>query len=296
VPREKSFGCGGGGTVRYVKIYHGNRNYLQISQIVVLNDKNVNVALNKPITVNASWGGTKPHSMVDGVLSMRPHPQAWHSADGNGEVLLDLQDDVAVSAVTIYNRADCCRDRATGIMIELLSRSKQVLATRQLVGADVETVKFANNGGLVENSILEDDTVISLVPASTPGAFAMNLLGEFVIQANVKQEMVLATKFRVKELDQNQIQLITQSNAPAGGKVCVSGFRVAILNDDNSDDFKRRSSWNVVDSIAGNPGEISFASVSNPGFYLYVNSVARNIGINNDTSPKSSQTMSFAVA
>lgn len=300
VPREKGKSCGGveSGEVRYVRITHSQPQYLQISQVAVLDSKGKNIAQDRPASTTPSYPATRPYSLTDGILSMKNYPDCWISQQpGGGEIIIDLGNDSYVSSVVVYNRKDCCRERSIGTVVELLGKTKKSLAKKMLVGGDAEVVKFgAVSEETPQDSILEDEAIISLIPASSPGAMVMNLLGQLIVQANIPNNQLVNTKFKVFEQDTDEIQLITQGGTPVGGKVVVQGFRVLVLQDDNTEDFKRRSSWKVSDSLAKNPGEISFESISNPGFYLYINTVARSLGINNDISQTSQQTMSFATS
>jgi hypothetical protein len=299
VPREKVKSCGGkvSGEVRYVKITHGMRNYLQISQVVILDANGKNIAMNKPVITSPSYPATRPSSLTDGILDLKPYPDCWISADGNGQILIDLKTDASVNAVVIYNRKDCCRDRSMGTIIELLSKTQKVLATKQMVGGDIEKVSFGPvSEDNPEQSILDDNAVISLIPASSPASKLMNLLGSVVVQADVRPNQLASTKFKVNEVNTDEVQLIAAGGTPVDGKVAVQGFSVVVQPDDGTEDFKRRSSWKVTDSVARNPGEISFESISNPGFYLFVNMLDRKLAINNNMSPKNLQAMSFVAS
>jgi hypothetical protein len=285
------------GSVRYVRIYHTRNDYMQISQVVVLNSKKQNIALKKPVETSPQYQAeTKGSNVVDGQIRMKNHQDTFCSQPSQPWLMINLLDDENVTSVTVYNRLDCCRERSVGQVVQLLNKNMKVLAERQMVGGDAETLTFDAENGVPSNTILSNGAVIGLSPNTAPGAKVMNLLGDIVVQSDVSKASVLATQFRVKTVDDNVINLITMSGPPKGGLIVVSGeFKVKVMEDDDTTDFKNRASWRLTDSVIGYPGEISLESVYYPGSYMYLNTVGKNITIHNGKDTDSKTKMSFTL-
>jgi hypothetical protein len=145
---------------------------------------------------------------------------------------------------------------------------------------------------------IPDGSEFKLVPALSPGSKVINLNGAVVTQSNIPAHSINATIFVSKGIPDNEnghIYILTKDGPPAGGYLVIDGFRVKLMKFVDTFDFKQRASWNVVNSVAGNPGEVSIESVSKPGFYVYYNKIDRSINISNDTSTSGKQASSFAV-
>ena len=50
----------------------------------------------------------------------------------------------------------------------------------------------------------------------------------------------------------------------------AQGFRIRLAPDDGTFAFKQESTFVISESVAGNPGEVSYESISSPGSYLAV--------------------------
>ena len=294
-----------GGNVRYVKITHSRNDWLQVSEIIVKNEKGRNVAQNKPVTASVSWANMcNPRNIVQGRAQMKNWNEGWHAGSGNWEgparapfMLIDLQSDEDVREVQYWNRNDCCRERSVGIVITLLDKQKQELVSRKLTtaGQPSETVKFESVGGDVKPSIIPNGTVFTLKPGVSPGARVINLMGDIVIQANLRKEQEAMAQFAAKVVGEDTIQIVTLSGPPKDGYLVVNGYKVSARQDDDSDEFKASASWKVVDSVADAPGEISFESVSNPGFFMAINTLSRSVNIDVPKDYDTKKRMSFAL-
>jgi hypothetical protein len=270
---------------------------MQISQVVVLNSKNKNIALNKPVETSPQYQAeTKGSNVVDGQIQMKHHQSTFCSQPSNAWLMINLLDDENVTEVTVYNRLDCCRERSVGQVVQLLNKNMKVLAQRQMVGGDFERLTFDSQVGAPTNTIISNGTVIGLSPNLSPGSKVMNLLGDIVVQSDISKASALATQFRVQSLDNDVIQLTTMSGPPKGGLIAVAGeFKIKVMEDDDTANFKSRSSWRLVDSVIGYPGEISLESVHYPGSYMYLNTVGKNITIHNGKDTDSKTKMSFTL-
>ena len=131
--------------VRYIRI-EGGRDSLQLSQVVVININNENVALNgkveasEPIVINNRIG--LPKNAVDGILQVRDWPSIYHSNSTTGAYYeIDLEDDEYISSITIYNRGEsCCSARlGSGYKVNCLNSMRGILASYTLTSELVQT-------------------------------------------------------------------------------------------------------------------------------------------------------------
>jgi hypothetical protein len=170
---------------------------------------------------------------------------------------------------------------------------------------DCYGLTFSKTGNCPDGeSALDDPTKIpdgsefKLVPALSPGSKVINLSGSVITQSNIPADSINNTIFVSKGVPDNEngnIYIITKNGPPVGGYLVIDGFRVKLMKFVDTFDFKQRATWNVVNSVAGNPGEVSIESVAKPGFYVFYNKIDRSINISNDTSKSGKQASSFAV-
>lgn len=138
-----------------------------------------------------------------------------------------------------------------------------------------------------------------LAPNLAPGAYIINLSGPIFVQGNVGADSAANTIFisqDVPESKEAEIYILNKSGKPANGYLVIDGFRATFKsgNLDNAD-FNNSAKWKVVDSIAGQPGEVSLVPSSKSGFYLFYNKIDRSVYINNDIS-SGKNAMSFKVS
>ena len=120
---------------RYVRLSNPYE-CLQISQIACFDNKGINQCFGKPTSYSNiyRWGGSANFA-VDGTMASRSYPQIFHSAcTGNDWFMVDMSAVYPIKRIVYYNRADCCRHRASGMIIELLDANKQVVWTGKLAG------------------------------------------------------------------------------------------------------------------------------------------------------------------
>lgn len=104
------------GVVR-VQLAGGWGTCLNFSQLVVLNEKGENISRGRRTEGSGQWEPASSSARaVDGEEWPRGHPNEYHSSGAacganvnHWQVILDKPS--TVSAVIIYNRADCCQDR-----------------------------------------------------------------------------------------------------------------------------------------------------------------------------------------
>jgi hypothetical protein len=139
------------GGVQFVKIHFPEGREptcIQISQIAVYSG-GVNVAKNKSVSTANTYTDAQgvtaaPENAVDGVLSGHSYPNIYHSMCQSGDYwLLDLQQEYPVEKVVYYNRADCCAERAKGMLIDLMDGTKKTLKTLTLTGDPVQSFEMA---------------------------------------------------------------------------------------------------------------------------------------------------------
>jgi len=115
---------GGVPNVGFVRIEGtGYPSHLNMSQLVVYDDKGNNVSVRRPVQSSQLGWGTVASTGNDGDERPRGHPQQVHGM-GSGKDFWQVQLDgpTTVSSVVVYNRADCCGDRlGLGFVIKLFS-------------------------------------------------------------------------------------------------------------------------------------------------------------------------------
>jgi hypothetical protein len=159
------------------------------------------------------------------------------------------------------------------------SKEEQSKAMKQCYGVTVKA-----DGPEEDITKIADGKMFGLIPALSPGSKIINLNGSAVGQTTFSnKEMMNATRFQSKRLDDGTMQIISTIQ-PNGGIMAIDGFNAKFSADDGSIDFKERSSWKVVESISGNPGEVSFQTKG--GFYLFYNTLTRALAVNNKLDEK----------
>jgi len=100
----------------------GSASYLNMSQLVVLDDKGNNVSVKRPAQSSTLGWGTVASTGNDGNERPRPHPGVHGMGSGTDFWQVQLDGPTTVSSVIVYNRSDCCSDRmGTGFVIKLFS-------------------------------------------------------------------------------------------------------------------------------------------------------------------------------
>ena len=156
-------------------------NYLQLSQVQVMNTSGENVALTGTVTSSGVWQNSTTvateRKAIDGVLRARGHPDEYHSRDQrNNYWILTLRTPQYIRSVTIYNRADCCADRLSTGRLELKKSDGSIIYTTPLTSAAVQTYNMANQYDYVSKvAIYNNDNYLQLSQVQV-----MNTSGENV--------------------------------------------------------------------------------------------------------------------
>jgi Alpha-L-arabinofuranosidase B (ABFB) domain len=244
--------------------------YLQIAYLQVFNVQDVDVAANKPATAASVFDNSVASIAVTGQAGTRNYPNIYHSATPNPNTewwMIDFGGVEEIAYAVYYNRSDCCDQRSRGMRVQLLSTDMSVVKEQQLVGGMVETVMFAN---AKPASLIRMGIAFTFIPAKDPGSVLSGLpTGEVMINKNVRTKVFAdTTDFVVYAANNNLGGCFSFKHKTSDRWIRQQGFRLRLTNDDRSTAFKTESSFKVVDSVAGNPGEISFESAANPGMYL----------------------------
>lgn len=180
-----------------------------------------------------------------------------------------------------------------------LDKDTQYKAMNECYGLTYAKTQPCANGrtALDDPSKLPDGTLFKLVPSLSPGSNVVNLEGSLVTQSNIPVQVPVIQLFLAKVVDSStgNIYILSRDGPPRMGYLVIEGFRVRIKEFQDNNNFIQNASWNVVDSIAGNPGEVSIESVGKKGFYMYFNQLDRTINISNDATPKGLEACSFAI-
>lgn len=120
---------------RYVRLSNAYQ-CLQISQIACYDNQGVNQAFGKPTSYSSTYRyGSQANYAVDGTMASRSFPQIFHSGcQANDWFMVDMSAVYPIKKIVYYNRADCCQNRATGILVELLDANKQTVWSGTLAG------------------------------------------------------------------------------------------------------------------------------------------------------------------
>jgi len=137
-------------TVNLFKWGNTDKQWINISQLVVRDVNGVNIAGKAAITCYDAGGGngedygTSIHTLVDGTEAPRPYPYIYHSKNtGNDGVILTFSTPVDISSITLYNRSDCCTERITNYGLRLESTtSTYYVQPYQLISDQVQTFSF----------------------------------------------------------------------------------------------------------------------------------------------------------
>ena len=257
-------------------------NWIQIPQLQVFNVFDVNVALRKPTRATSTWAngadGATSDKAVDGQARNRPHPGEFHAGSNNASNTwwqVDLGKTEEIAYIVYFNRADCCQHRSRGMRVQLLDENEVVIKEKKLTGAMVDTIMFSN---AKPSALLRPNAEIQFVPGRFSGGAAIIVPGG---------EIMVRTKADTTAFKQAAAFVAVQGNSGLPGTFSfkhkfsnaflrIQGFRVRAAPDDGTVAFKNETTFKVTESIAGNPGEVSYESVSTPGSYL---AVAENMGV-----------------
>jgi hypothetical protein len=255
-------------------------NWIQISQLQVFNNYDLCVSQGKPTQATSTYAGGADGSVaskaVDGQAKNRNHPGEFHAGSTNANTeywMVDLGKTEEVAYVVYYNRADCCQHRARGMRVQLVDEANQVVKEKQLTGAMVDTLMFSN---AKPSGLIRTAADFMFIPGRYSGSVLFPMPGGDTFIRTMASVSRNTTMFMVEAPTNGQGGAFSFRHKETNRYLRCQGFRARVSNDDGSDAFKRESSFKVIESVAGNPGEISFEPISNPGLYL---SVADNMGL-----------------
>jgi hypothetical protein len=116
---------------QYLRVSYprGRSECIQISQIAAIDNRGQNVAFGKRTSAaNELARDCGPERAVDGQLRARAHPFEYHSRCLAGDFwMVDFSREYPIKQVTYFNRADCCSQRASGMILELLDKDKKAI-------------------------------------------------------------------------------------------------------------------------------------------------------------------------
>lgn len=264
-----------GTNARYVRVLPTklvNDNCIQISQLSVYDVYDNNVSVNKPVKSTPSFQVAYNTNPVDGVEENRPFTGLYHSmCEASNYWEVDLKKSTEIAYLVYYNRADQAQYRSNGMRVQLLDENRIVVKEKLLTGQMVETVMFSN---AKPAGILKANIPITLNPHSSPGSsISIDAGGETLIKPRSSAE------------SKNNVFITIKGSTPgtfmfkdkfSERYLRVQGFRVRASENDNSNTFKKETTFKVGDSLAAAPNEISIESLSRPGSYL---AVADNKGV-----------------
>jgi hypothetical protein len=125
---------------------------IQVSQLAVYDQNGDNLALNRPVMYKSIHGAIPQSNYnisTDGNMNDRPFPQIYHDGTcggtNSGEFwMIELEKPSYVTKVVYFNRQDCCQERATRLIVELLDDKQNVVSTKNLISSSMsEEVDFS---------------------------------------------------------------------------------------------------------------------------------------------------------
>ena len=127
--------------VGFVRIQgFGKSDCLNLSQLVVYNDKGENISKGRPVQSSQATWNTVASTANDGNEVLRGHPYEFHGpCSGTDFWQVKLDSPTIVSRVVIYNRSDsCCSYRmGTGYVIQLYTPGNQLLWTSNTLNSNL---------------------------------------------------------------------------------------------------------------------------------------------------------------
>ena len=131
--------------VGFVSI-QGGTEFLNIAQLVVLDENGNNISRGRPQQVNSeTYSDANKTKANDGGEAPRSHPAGYHGRGRDDVWQVTLDGSKKVSSVIIYNRGDCCQERmASGYVIKLLSplpKPALIFTSKRLNANPVQVVR-----------------------------------------------------------------------------------------------------------------------------------------------------------
>jgi hypothetical protein len=137
--------------VKRVQLAGGFGTCLNFSQLVVLNEKGENISKGRPTEGSGQWEpASNSAKAVDGEEWPRGHPNEYHcSAAACGANInhwqVTLDNPSTVSAIIIYNRADCCQDRLAKQNMHFFNSANEMIYWKPSMGTALINVLPTNN-------------------------------------------------------------------------------------------------------------------------------------------------------
>ena len=126
-----------------IEINKGKENYLQISQLVLLDNNNKII---KPIEINASESmqDANKYTANDGVRKPRPNPNIYHSSTNSMKTAFYefIIPPSKIKTIEIYNREDCCSERIADFSLYLYNSNNTILKTFPLINLPVQIINI----------------------------------------------------------------------------------------------------------------------------------------------------------
>jgi len=270
-----------GTKARYIRVRPALKanNNIQISQLEVYDVNNKLISKNRPTQASKSMGAPAS-SAVNGQSAAKRFPDLYVSENdtsaSKSDTLweLDLGRMEEISYVVYTNASTGVPlDRSIGMRIQAVDEKGSVLREELLTGGPKETVMFSN---AKQNEIVKAGEKITFIPTNYTGScITVAAGGELLIQPSGSTKAASKVFTVVSPNSQNR-NSFSFKLVDSDKFLRVQGFRLRLASDDGSIAFKKETTFSVVESNAGNPGEVSYESVSTPGSFL---AVSENMGV-----------------
>jgi len=113
---------------------------IQFSQIAAYNETGKNLLEGKRAYFKSLFQNTTP-STTDGVLETKSYPNIYLDGTCLGNItkeffIIHFNEPVYVTKVVLYNRKDCCKDRLSNLIVELLNRDNNIISSKSIESND----------------------------------------------------------------------------------------------------------------------------------------------------------------
>ena len=115
-----------GVSARYVRLQATRKDYLNVSEIIVVDETGKNCAIGKTVNSSSVFGDIAAKNATSGLGTLN---MAHTKNEIDNEYLeVDLGEERMVQKVIVLNRGDCCKERIKGCFVTLSDKDKTELA------------------------------------------------------------------------------------------------------------------------------------------------------------------------
>ena len=119
-----------------VRVNPNKEGCIQFSQIAAYNETGKNLLEGKRAYFKSLFQNTTPKT-TDGILETKSFPNIYLDGTCLGNLtkeffVIHFNKPVYITKVVLYNRKDCCKDRLSKLIVELLNRDNNIIASKPI--------------------------------------------------------------------------------------------------------------------------------------------------------------------